>query len=311
MSRSLRWAGLALVAFIWGSTWLAIKIGLEDLPPFLAAGTRFAVATGVLAALSWAGGIAFPRGARLHAGLLAIGVLTFIVNYGAVYWGEQYIPSGLAAVLFAVNPLLVLLLAHAALETERITVRKLVGVVVGLAGVALIFRADLSLVHPRAPIGAAVTLLAPLVAALCSVGIKKWGQELHPYTLTLLPMAYGTVGLLAIARATEDVAAARWTAGAALSTIYLAVFGSVIAFVVYYRLLKEVAVSKLALVSYAFPVVAVALGWLVLDERLTGGMLAGAGLVIVGIALATARRRRPPAGAPEAVTEEEGGGIAS
>lgn len=305
MSRSLRWAGLGLVAFIWGSTWLAIKIGLEDLPPFLAAGTRFAVATGLLAALSWARGIAFPRGARLHAGLLAIGILTFIVNYGAVYWGEQYIPSGLAAVLFATYPLFVLLLAHTALATERINARKVLGVALGLAGVALIFRADLSLVHPRAPIGALVTLLAPVAAALCSVGIKKWGHELHPYTLTLLPMAYGMVGLLAIARATEDVAAARWTPGAALSTLYLAVFGSVIAFVVYYRLLKEVEVSKLALVSYAFPVVAVALGWGVLGERLTGWMLAGALLVFAGIALATARRRRAPAGAPEAVLEKE------
>lgn len=305
MSRSLRWAGLALVAFIWGSTWLAIKIGLEDLPPFLAAGTRFAVATGVLAALSWTRGIAFPRGARLHAGLLAIGILTFIVNYGAVYWGEQYIPSGLSAVLFATYPLFVSLLAHAALATERITARKLAGVALGLAGVALIFRADLSLVHSRAPIGAAVTLLAPVAAALCSVGIKKWGHDLHPYTLTLLPMAYGTAGLLAIAAGTESIAAARWTPAAALSTIYLAIFGSVTAFVVYYRLLKEVEVSKLALVSYAFPVVAVALGWIALGERLTGWMLAGAALVVAGIVVATARGRRAPVGAPESVLEEE------
>lgn len=306
MSRAWRVAGLALVAFIWGSTWLAIKIGLEDLPPFLAAGTRFAIATGVLAALSWARGVAFPRGGRLHLGLLTIGVLTFIVNYGAVYWGEQYIPSGLAAVLFATYPLLVLLLAHAAIAAERVTPRKLAGVGLGLVGVVVIFGSDLSLVHPRAPIGAAVTLLAPIAAAICSVGIKRWGQHLHPYTLTLLPMGYGTVGLLTIAFLTEDVGAAAWSPAAAASTLYLALFGSVTAFVVYYRLLKEVPVSSLAMVSYLFPVVAVALGWVTLGERLTGAMLGGAGLVVVGIALATARRRRAPVPAPEAVPEDAG-----
>lgn len=304
MSRAWRIAGLALVAFIWGSTWLAIKIGLEDLPPFLAAGTRFAIATGILAGLSWGRGVAFPRGPRLHLGLLTIGILTFVVNYGAVYWGEQYIPSGLSAVLFATYPLCVLLLAHAAIAAERITARKLVGVALGLVGVVVIFGSDLALVHPRATAGAAVTLLAPVTAALCSVGIKKWGSHLHPYTLTLLPMAYGTVGLLAISLSTENVAAAEWTLPAAASTLYLAAFGSVTAFVVYYRLLKEVAVSSLALVSYLFPVVAVALGWVVLGERLTGSMLAGGMLVVVGIALATARRRRPRAPAPESVLEE-------
>ena len=282
-----------------------IKIGLEDLPPFLSAGVRFTIAAGILAGLSWGRGVPFPRGARLHAGLLAVGSLGFVLSYGVVYWGEQYIPSGLSAVLFATNPLFVLWIAHLALSSERITARKAMGTGLGFVGVALIFGSDLALVHPRAPLAAALTLLSPLAAALSSVGIKKWGQPFHPYTLTLLPMSYGAVGLLAISWATEDLAAARWTPAATTATLYLAVFGSVLAFVVYYRLLKEVAVSSLSLITYLFPVVAVALGWVVLDERLTGWMLAGAGLVVAGIALATARRGAAPV--PEAMAEEEAG----
>ena len=103
-------------------------------------------------------------------------------------------------------------------------------------------------------------------------------------------------GLTGIGIAFEDPRSIEWTPVAVGSIAFLALFGSVIAFVVYYRLLKVVPVSLLALVSYAFPIVAVALGWLVLDERLSGSTLAGAGMVLVGIALATWRRR--PVGPP-------------
>lgn len=302
MSGASRGALVAFLCLAWGSTWLAIKIGLEDLPPFLSAGVRFLVAVAVLAALSLAAKVPFPRGARLHAGLAAAGLLQFVVSYGAVYWGEQYIPSGLSAVLFATYPLLVLVLAHGMVEGERITARKAVGVGLGLVGVALIFRSDLAVEHPLATVAAGVTLLSPLASGLTSVGIKRWGQAVHPYTLTTLPMAYGAVGLLAISLAAEDPAAARWSAEAYGSVVYLALVGSVAAFVVYYRVLKEVTVSALALISYVFPVVAVALGWVVLGERLTGWTLAGAALVVAGIAVATARRRRvrSPARSPDA-----------
>lgn len=291
MTRGARWAGIAAVSFIWGSTWLAIKVGLESMPPFLSAGMRFALAAGVLAALSWAAGVPWPREARTHAALLALGVLNFVVNYGAVYWGEQYVSSGLTAVLFATYPLFVLLIAHVTIGSERITARKAVGVLLGFAGVFVIFRSDLSLAEPRATLAAAVILVSPVASALTSVGIKKWGHDLHPYTLTALPMAYGAVALTAIGLTFEDPRAIEWTAAGVGSIAFLSLFGSVIAFVVYYRLLKVVPVSLLALVSYAFPIVAIVLGWLVLGERLSGSTLLGAGAVLAGIALATWRRR--------------------
>jgi drug/metabolite transporter (DMT)-like permease len=293
VSRSARWVGIAAVSFIWGSTWLAIKIGLGTMPPFLSAGMRFAIAAGILSGLSWAAGVPWPRRARTHAGLLTLGFLNFVVNYGAVYWGEQYVSSGLTAVLFATYPLFVLLIAHATIGGERITPRKAIGVALGFAGVYVIFRSDLSLADPRAALAAAVILVSPVASALTSVGIKKWGHDLHPYTLTALPMAYGAVVLTSIGLLFEDARAIEWSAAAIGSLAYLALFGSVIAFVVYYRLLKVVPVSLLALVSYAFPIVAVVLGWLVLDERLSGSTLVGAAGVLVGIALATWRRRPP------------------
>lgn len=296
MSRGARLAGVAAVSLIWGSTWLVIKVGLQAMPPFLSAGMRFAIAAGILSTLAWTSGVPLPRGARVHAGLLALGFLNFVVNYGAVYWGEQYVSSGLTAVLFATYPLFVLLIAHATIGGERITPRKAAGVVLGFAGVAVIFRSDLAVEDPRATLAAAVILVSPVVSALTSVGVKKWGHDLHPYTLTALPMTYGAVALTAIGLAFEDARAIEWSAAAIGSLAYLALFGSVTAFVIYYRLLKVVPVSLLALVSYAFPIVAVVLGWLVLGERLAGSTLLGAGAVLAGIALATWRRRYPAAG---------------
>jgi drug/metabolite transporter (DMT)-like permease len=236
-------------------------------------------------------------------GLLTLGFLNFVVNYGVVYWGEQYVSSGLTAVLFATYPLFVLLIAHFTIRAERITARKVAGVVLGFAGVGVIFSSDLALEDSRATLAAAVILISPVASAVTSVGIKKWGHDLHPYTLTALPMAYGAVALTAIGLAVESPRAIEWSAVSIGALLYLALFGSVIAFVVYYRLLKVVPVSLLALVSYAFPIVAVALGWLVLDEALSGSTLAGAGMVLVGIALATWRRR--------AAVPRDAGGVAT
>lgn len=294
MTGKARWVGIVAVSFIWGSTWVAIKIGLGSMPPFLSAGMRFAIAAGILSALAWASRVPPPRDGRTHGGLLALGFLNFVVNYGVVYWGEQYVSSGLTAVLFATYPLFVLLIAHFTIGAERITARKVAGVALGFAGVGVIFSSDLALGDSRAMLAAAVILISPVASAITSVGIKKWGHDLHPYTLTALPMAYGAVALTAIGLATESPRAIEWSAVSIAALLYLAVFGSVVAFVVYYRLLKVVPVSLLALVSYAFPIVAVALGWLILEEALLGSTLAGAGMVLVGIALATWRRRSAP-----------------
>ncbi|MFN2421774.1 MAG: DMT family transporter [Gemmatimonadota bacterium] len=294
MSGFLRLALLAILCLIWGSTWLAIKIGLEDLPPFLGAAIRFAIASAVLLLLARIQRVPFPGSRRVHLALLALGLNSFALSYGVVYWAEQYLPSGLTAVLFATHPLLVLVLAHLALSTERITVRRAAGVILGFAGVFLIFRSDLATYEPRAPIAALVLMLSPLTAAASNVAIKRWGTGLHVYNLTTLPMAYGAVVLFAVSLLTEEIGAARWTPMAVGSIVYLALLGSVLAFVIFYTLLKQVAVSSLALISYVFPIVAVILGWIVLGERLAPDAWSGTAAIVAGIALATWRARRGP-----------------
>lgn len=291
MTPVVQWGLVALLCFVWGSTWLVIKIGLADLPPFLGAGLRFVIASAALAGLAAARRVTFPRTAEAHVLLLAVGLASFWGSYGIVYWAEQYIPSGLTAVLFATLPFFTLLLAHPVIPAERMTMRRVLGVAIGFLGVLLVFSGDLAVEHRMGVTAAGVLLLAPLLSAGSNVAVKRWGQDLHPYQLSILPMAYGAAALLATSLWTEDLPAAAWTAAAVGSVVYLAIFGSAVAFVIYYTLLREVAVTTLNLISYVFPIVAVVLGYLVLGEVLDPLTLAGAGLVLVGIAIAT--RRRP------------------
>lgn len=303
MGRPVIWGLVAVLCFIWGSTWLAIKLGLGDLPPLLAAGVRFVIAAAILAGLAVVRRVPFPRSRDAHLLLLGVGLSSFGLSYGIVYWAEQFIPSGLTAVLFATLPFFTLLLAHAALPAERMTIRRVVGVMIGFLGVLFVFRGDLTVEHPRGPMAAAVLLLGPLASAAANVGVKRWGMDLHPYQLSILPMVYGALALLGTSLALEDVSAAAWTPVAIGSVIYLAIFGSAFAFVGYYTLLRQVPVTTLNLISYVFPIVAVVLGYIVLRETLDRLMLAGAALVLAGIAIATWRRRagrtpilEPPAG---------------
>lgn len=291
MGRVVQGTLVALLCFVWGSTWLAIKVGLTDLPPFLGAGVRFTIASAILVGVGRARGVPFPRAHRAHLLLLLVGLSSFWASYGIVYWAEQYIPSGLTAVLFATLPFFTLAFAHLIIPAERMTGRRLLGVVIGFLGVLLVFRGDLAVEHPRGAMAAGLLLLSPLLSAAGNVAVKRWGRDLDPYQLSTLPMVYGAVALLATSLWAEDLARAAWTPAAVGSVLYLAVFGSALAFVVYYTLLREVPVTTLNLISYVFPIVALVLGYLVLGEVLDRLTLAGAGLVLVGIAIATRRRR--------------------
>ena len=155
----------ALLVLIWSSTWVAIKIGLEDCPALLGAGIRFAVAGLVLLALA----AVQRRPLRTDWVLAAVLALApFAFAYGLVYWGEQYVPSGLAAVLFGVLPLYTALLAGVLLPNEPLRAPLLVGVLIGIGGLGLAFLESVELgSEDKAALGAAALALAPLGAASC------------------------------------------------------------------------------------------------------------------------------------------------
>lgn len=291
-------AALGVLIAVWGTTWAAIRIGLEGIPPFTGVALRFALASLLLFALVPVFGVRLGR-TRREVGLWAVNsLLSFSLSYGIVYWAEQRVPSGLAAVLFATFPLFVAALGHFWLPGERLTGRAAIGSLVGFAGVVVIFSEDLSqLGGPGVATAAAVMLVSPLVSAIANVAVKRWGSGIHPLSLTAVPMALTAVTMGALAALVEGGREIAWTLPAVGSLLYLAVFGSALTFTLYFRLLDRLPATRLSFITYAIPVVAVATGTLALGEPMTPRILAGASLVVIGVAAAVRKPpNRPPAG---------------
>ncbi len=275
-----------LLSLIWGSTWLFIKVGLADLPPFTFAGLRFSIAILPLALLAAARRPAFPTTVGDWAFMVLTGVMTFSVTYGLVFWGEQHISSGLAALLFATFPLFGLVIAHAHLPTERMNPWRVSGVLLGIGGIAIVFSQELGATGPLALWGSAAVVLAAFTAAYADVWIKMRAGHFDPVVLTLVQMVAGTIPLLVVGLTIEgNPLEHNWTPLAVISLTYLAVMGSAVAFVLLYWLIKHMDVTKTMLITLVTPLIAVVLGMAILGEDLTWRTAAGGGAILAGLSL--------------------------
>jgi len=278
---------------IWGSTWLFIKLGLADLPPFTFAGIRFVIALAILFTIIRIRRIDLPR-ARADWILLAItGILSFGFNYGLVFWGEQYISSGLAALLQATTPAFGLVFAHFHLPGERLSWAKIGGVILGVCGVGVVFSNQLAVAGKQALAGCVALLLSSIAVAYSNVLVKTYGHKLNPAILAAGQMFFGLLLLLAVGTGLEgNPLRFHWTSMAVVALLYLAVVGSVIAFLLYYWLILHMDVTKSMLIALVTPVVAVLLGMIVLDEQIGWRTLAGGAMIMLGITLIVLRKNR-------------------
>jgi drug/metabolite transporter (DMT)-like permease len=284
-----------------------IRIGLEGMPPFTGVALRFAIASVLLLLLAWRRGVVLGRTAIERRLWIVNGLLSFCVSYGVVYWAEQWVPSGLAAILWATFPLWVAVTAHWTLPGERMTARGVGGAALALAGVVWIFADDIDQVGGAMVLPAAgVLLLSPLSAALANVAVKRWGSGVHPLSLTAVPMGICALVMGGVAWAFERQIEIRWDGSTTAALLYLAIAGSAVTFTIYYWLLSRLPATRLALMTYGVPVFAVIVGVVLLDEPLTTGMVGGTILVLLGVALAM--RMRPStisagAGNPDQASE--------
>lgn len=286
-SPALLAAALVALTLVWGTTWAAIRIGLGGIPPLTGVSLRFLAASLLLLALAPLAKVRFGRTAIERRLWWSNALLSFVGSYVVVYWAEQYVPSGLGSILFATFPLIVTVLAHFVLPGERMTPLSSIGVLVGFVGVGVIFSEDLrKLGGPMVTTAAAVFLISPLVSAIASVAVKKWGAGIHPVSLTAVPMGMASAITGVLALGFERDRALRFDAVSVGAILYLAVLGSAFTFTVYYWLMKHLPATRLALIAYTIPVVAVFVGAVFLDEPLTGRVLAGSVLVLGGVALA-------------------------
>jgi drug/metabolite transporter (DMT)-like permease/lysophospholipase L1-like esterase len=278
-------ATIALLCLIWGSTWLVIRVGLDDIPPLHGVALRFTVAS----ALFWTfarplsrreGGSAPPW--RLVA---VFGSLNFAASYGIVYWAETVIPSALASLLWAVFPMMMAVSGHLFLPGERLRGMQWSGFALGFLGVALLFRTDLRAVHADALWVGAVYLLSPLVSAVGQTYVKRDGAGVSSVLLNRNALALATVCHWIAALTIERSAEVRLTPPGVFSIVYLAVVGTFLGFGLYFWALRFTPAYKMSLIAYVTPVIALVLGWSVGDEPVGWSTLAGAGLVLGGVGL--------------------------
>jgi drug/metabolite transporter (DMT)-like permease len=272
-----------LICFIWGSTWLAIRIGLETLTPMFSAGVRFILAS--LMILLWMK----YRGLDFHKDSLSIrlyilmGIFSFVIPFGLVYWAEQFVPSGLAAVLFAVFPFFVVLFSYLLIPSESIGFLRIIGIIIGFAGILVIFSDDLGGDITSYLLGMSAVVISGIMQAAIAVIIKKYGHHLNPFTMNFIPMTIAGISLFLGALIFEDLSNMVFSTGAVLSMFYLALFGSIVTFTSYYWLLKRVNVILLSLTAFITPIVALVIGWLAYNEQLTTNKFWGSILVLTGL----------------------------
>ena len=277
----------ALLCLIWGSTWLAIKIGLAGVPPFLAAGLRFLLATLVIALVVAVRRIPLRLTRSDRVCVISSGLLVFWLDYASVYWAEERISSGVTAVLFSTMPLMTALLSAYWTRTERLQLRKLTGILIGVAGTALLF-------WPGEPLDRAQVLgmASALGGAFCASAnlamVKKHGQHTDSWILNLFGMAIGTACLLAMSAGLERGVRVEWTRSNVTAIAYLSMFGSVVAFSAYYHLLKKMDATALSLTTLIIPIVALALGRVFLQETVDRTAVAAIVAILVGVGVAIA-----------------------
>lgn len=294
-----KYALIILITIIWGTTWLVIKVGLEGVSPLLGAGLRFLIAGTGLWLLAKYRDDHISGGTRQIRHIIIFGIFMFSLPYGLVYWGEQYIPSSLASILFSAMPFWVLLYAHLMVPAERFRWEQCLGILLGFTGVILIFSEGEFRLTNEYTLGMLAVLGSSACSGFASVWGKRYSKEIHPFSTTAYGMMLGSLLLLLFSRfePNRHLIPDFRTLG---SIVYLGVFGSAVTFSVYFWLMNHVRVVKLSLITFLSPLVAIFLGWILLNETLSLRVFIGTGLVFLGIFTADAQKyiqrfRRIPA----------------
>jgi len=272
------------LCIVWSSTWLAIKIGLRDLPPISFVAIRFLIAIAVLLAVSIGRARLLPLRRKDYVVLAIPGILMFAVNYTLLFWAELHVSSGLAAVLQATIPIFGMIFAHWMLPDEPLRLEKLAGAIIALGGVAVICARLLGFHGSLAFWGGVGVVIGAASAAFANVLVKARSIQLAPAMLAAWQMIFGVAPLLVLGFAVDgNPVRFHWTAMALFCLLYLAVIGSALTFLLLYWLLPRLTVAQLQSISLITPPGAVMLGWLMGGEIFPVWSLFGAAFVLVGV----------------------------
>jgi len=284
-----------ILCLIWGSTWIFIKIGLEDLPPIGFASARFVVSVVILLFVIRIQKIPLSRTAKEWRLIALTGVLQFSINYSLVFWSEQYITSGLAALLQSMITVFGLVLAWIFLPSERITAQKIIAVIIGVSGVGVIFNDQLRVDNWMAFLGCAAIVAGAYAAAQASILVKAKAGAIHPAALVFSQMICGLPAIIIYSLINDgNPLTFKWTAKAVLCVLFLSIFGTIAAFWLYYWLLSKIESTKAMMISLVTPLLAVIIGAVFIGETLPPQTLLGGLLIVGSVGLIVFKRRVVP-----------------
>jgi drug/metabolite transporter (DMT)-like permease len=301
--RILAWLAFGTICIVWGTTYVAIAIGIETLPTLLFAGSRFAIAGAVLLAICALRGEAIPRDRRAWSHMALVGFLMVGIANVAVVWAEHYVSSGFAALLVATAPIWMAVLESLRRDGERVNLLKVAGMAIGFGGVALLIAPGLEAAEMNSMFLAGVVVL--------QLGSIAWNygsirSKYHPIAATPLvsagmQMLTGGVMVSILGFATGEAGQFAFSARTLIAFLYLVFFGSVLAYGAYVYALSKLPTSTVSLYAYINPLVAVFLGWALLSEPVGAQAIIAMLVIFAGVALVRAGRARPiPLSAPGA-----------
>lgn len=284
------YAAWGAVCLFWGTTYLAIRIGVRTLPPALFAGIRFFVAGAVFLAYLKIRGVSLP-GKRDLLHIAIVGILLLVIANGCVVWAEQWVPSGLAALIVATLPFWVSGIEAIVPSGNRLNVLKILGIIIGFFGLVILFAPELKTSIDEAYLKAVLALLfAPLSWALGSVYAKNHPTRTAPLMAAAMQMVIAGIILMLMGIILHEAPRFDFNLEGMAALVYLAIFGSIIGYGSFIYALAKLPAAKVSMYAYVNPIIAVLLGWLILGEQLDWRVAISTAVILLGVVLVQSAR---------------------
>jgi len=278
--------GYILICLIWGSTWLAIKLGLDSFTPLAGAGFRFTSAAIMFFIIIKIKKIEIQTDRLALKLYLMLGVMSYFLPFALVYYAEKYIATGLTSILFGVLPFFVVIFSRIILPESRVGFSQWAGVALGFTGLLVIFSRNLTIDIQNDFWGMLAVFGSATLQAFVSVMMKKHSKGMNPLAVSFIPTLIAGPALIICGFLFEDPSKWIFDGNGIFSFLYLALFGTVIAFSTHYWLMKRMNVVLLSLSTFITPIIAVILGALILNEKFTLRDILGSSFVLIGILFA-------------------------
>ncbi len=284
------WLLFGLISLFWGSSYLFIKIGVQTLQPFTLIALRLFFGFLVLAVALRLARAPLPRDRATYGKLLVMAIFNIVIPFSLITWGEQYIDSSLATILQATTPLVTIVIAALVLADEAITVNRLVGLIIGFGGVIVLISHGLTGGRGDSTLGELAVLGASVSYAAGNVFVRAKMRGHHPTVPAFFQVGIALLIVTVLMVVFESPVQLPTTAEAWFAVVWLGVFGSSLAYLIYFRLIHTMGPTRLSMITYVMPIVGIVLGFIVLGEALDLQTLVGTAIILGGVGLVNSSR---------------------